>query len=72
MSGRTPREKASHINRLLELPVLVNALDGPFELLSKCLGEELLDRNVELLHEDDRETRINVVLLRISINVKRM
>jgi hypothetical protein len=46
----------------LELPVLVNGLDGPIELLAECLGEELLDRNVEFLREHDGETGIDVVL----------
>jgi hypothetical protein len=53
-----------------ELPVFVDTLDSPFELFSKSLGEELLDRHVELLNEDDREARVNVVLLNISIDVE--
>lgn len=47
---------------LLELPVLINRFDSPVELFTKCLGEELFDRDVELLREDHRETRINVIL----------
>lgn len=48
----------------LEGPVvsILNGLDGPSELVSKSLGEELLNWNVELLREDDCETRIDVVL----------
>jgi hypothetical protein len=52
----------------LELPVLVHRLDGPVELFPQCLGEELLDRDVELLGEDDGETRVDVVLKVISIH----
>ena len=47
----------------LELPVLVDTLDRPVELLAKCLGEEALDGDIELLHENDRETWVDVVLL---------
>jgi hypothetical protein len=50
----------------LELPGLINGLDGPIELLPKCLGEELLNRDVELLGEDYSETRIDVVLIVVS------
>jgi hypothetical protein len=50
----------------LELPVLVDGLDGPVELLAQCLGEELLDRDVELLGEDHGETRVDVVLKMVS------
>lgn len=48
----------------LEGPVvsILNGLDGPSELVSKSLGEELLNWNVELLREDDCETWIDVVL----------
>ena len=49
--------------RELELPVgVIDRLDGPVELLPQRLGEELLDRDVELAREDDGETRVNVVL----------
>lgn len=47
---------------LLELPILFNRLDGPLELLTEGLGEELLDGHVKLLAENNRETGINVVL----------
>jgi hypothetical protein len=50
----------------LELPVFVDGLDGPIELLPQCLGEELFNRDVELLREDHGETRVDVVLERIS------
>jgi hypothetical protein len=46
----------------LEVPVLVDRLDGPVELLAESLGEESLDRNVKLLAEDDGEAGIDVVL----------
>lgn len=48
--------------RSLELPVLVDGLDGPIELLAQRLREEPLNGDVELLGEDDGETRIDVVL----------
>ena len=47
----------------LELPILVDRLDGPVELLAQSLGEELFNGHVELLGEDHRETRIDVVLV---------
>ena len=50
----------------LELPVLVDGLDGPVEFLAQCLGEEFLDRDVELLGEDHGETRVDVVLKTVS------
>ena len=46
----------------LEFPILIHRLDGPIEFLSEGLGEEAFDGDVELLAEDDSETRINVVL----------
>lgn len=46
----------------LELPVLVDTLDSPVKLLTQSLGEEALDRDVELLHEDNSQTRVDVVL----------
>lgn len=49
----------------LKFPVLLNRLDGPLELLTQRLGEELFDGDVILLAEDDSEARINVVLMRI-------
>jgi hypothetical protein len=50
----------------LELPVLVDGLDGPVELLAQSLREEALDGDVELLREDDGETRIDIVLQCVS------
>lgn len=47
---------------LLELPILINGLDSPVELLTESLGKELFNWDVELLREDHRETRINVIL----------
>lgn len=44
-----------------ELPVLIDRLDGPVELLTESLREEALDGNVELLREHDCQARINVV-----------
>lgn len=49
----------------LELPVLLNGLDGPLKLLTKRLREELLDGNIVLFAEDNSEARINIVLTRI-------
>ncbi len=47
----------------LEFPVVVlNGLDGPVELLAKCLREELLNRHVELLGEDDSKAGVNIIL----------
>jgi hypothetical protein len=37
----------------LELPVFVDGLDSPVELLAQRLREEALDRHVELLGEDN-------------------
>ena len=48
----------------LELPILINTLDRPIELLPQCLGKEALNRDIELLGEDDRQTRVDVVLIR--------
>jgi hypothetical protein len=50
----------------LEIPVLIHRLDRPVELLAQRLGEELLNGYVELLGEDDSETRIDVVLSQVS------
>lgn len=47
---------------VLKLPILLNGLDGPVELFTKSLGEELFNRNVELLRENHGETRINIIL----------
>jgi hypothetical protein len=46
-----------------ELPILLNGFDGPFELLTKSLGEELLNGHIKLLAENNSETRVDVVLL---------
>jgi hypothetical protein len=55
---------ANTLTENLEGPVILilNRFDGPSELVTKSLGEELFDRNVELLGEDHCEARINVVL----------
>lgn len=53
--------------RCSELPVLVDGLDSPVELLTQSLGEEALDRYVELLGEDDSETWVDVVLRNVSM-----
>jgi hypothetical protein len=52
----------SHV--YLEGPIVFvfNRLDRPSELVPKRLGEELFDRNIELLGEDDSETRIDIIL----------
>ncbi len=52
----------------LELPgvVVADRLDGPVELVTERLGEELLDGNLELVGEDDGEAGVDVVL---AVNV---
>jgi hypothetical protein len=66
MNENVPKHRTSPktkmLARTLELPVFVNRLDGPIELLAQRLGEELLNGDVELLGEDNGETRIDVVL----------
>ena len=52
---------------VLEFPVFVDGSDSPFELLAERLREESLDRDVELLAEDNRQTRVNVVLQNMSV-----
>jgi hypothetical protein len=51
-------------NPPLKLPcvVIADGLDGPIELVAERLGEELLDGDLELVREDDREARVDVVL----------
>jgi hypothetical protein len=51
--------------RCLKLPVIVilDRLDSPSELLPKCLGEELLNRNFEFLCKDDGEAWIDIILI---------
>jgi hypothetical protein len=58
--------QCTHAHRRLELPgiVIANGLDGPVELVPQSLGEELLDRNLELVREDDSETGVDIVLER--------
>ena len=46
-----------------EVPVLVNRLDCPVELLAQGLGEEPFDGYIEFLGEDDSQAWVNVVLL---------
>lgn len=52
----------------LELPVInvLDRLNGPVELLAKCLRKELLNGHVELLGEDNSKTRVNIVLGYVS------
>jgi hypothetical protein len=45
-----------------ELPILTYRFDGPIELLTKGLGEEFLNWDIELLAEDSCKSRINVIL----------
>jgi len=58
--------KTKMLARTLKLPVLVDGLDRPIELLAQRLGEEPLNRDIELLGEDDGEARIDVVLKQVS------
>lgn len=48
----------------LEGPVILvlNGLDSPPELVAQGLREELLDRYIKLLGEDDSEAGVNIVL----------
>ena len=46
----------------LELPVLLDTLDRPVELLTQRLGEEALNGDIELLREHDSQARVDVVL----------
>ena len=59
-------EKGNKARRgsILELPcgVVSDRLDSPVELFAERLGEKLLDRDVELLGEDNGEARIDIVL----------
>jgi hypothetical protein len=49
-----------------KLPVLVYRLDSPVKLLTKSLGKELFNGNIELLAKHDSQTRVDVVLYDIS------
>ena len=42
--------------------IIADRLDGPVELVAERLGEELLDRDLELVGEDDGKAGIDVVL----------
>ena len=53
----------------LELPIFVDRFDGPVELLTQGLGEELLDRNVEPLGEDGREAGVDIILV-VTLDVR--
>lgn len=55
--------------RCLELPIFVNGLNGPVELLTKCLRKEALNGDVELFGEDYSETRIDVVLIWLAYDL---
>jgi hypothetical protein len=64
LSKNAPQSKARKQKTALKLPggVVPNGLDGPLELVSKCLGEELLDGDLKLVREDNRQTRVDIVL----------
>lgn|SRR5687767_6541579 len=51
----------------LELPVVLvlHRRNRPSELLTQGLGEELLKRYIKLLGENDRQTRVDVILSRL-------
>ena len=56
--GRAPLDARSHTSedvgeKCLEFPGLIYRLDSPVEFLSQRLGEELFNRHIELLGEDD-------------------
>ncbi len=53
----------AHSQSCLKVPVGVHGLDRPVKFLPQCLGEELLNGNIELLGEDHRKARVNVVLV---------
>lgn len=57
-----PRKQPEGGLAFLELPVLVNGLDGPIKLFAQRLGEEALNGDIEFLGEDDGETGVDVVL----------
>ena len=56
------RGKQAPADNASKFPILIRRLDCPFELLSQRLGEELLDRDVELFGKDYGQTGIDVVL----------
>jgi hypothetical protein len=51
--GRVLLKRVLRGDAHLELPVFVDGLDSPVELLAQRLREEALDRHVELLGEDN-------------------
>ena len=55
----------------LEFPVrlVLYGLDGPVELLAKGLGEELLERDLELVGEDNSQARVDIILQGVSMSV---
>jgi hypothetical protein len=53
VSGKSRKTQAVGSASPLELPVFIDRLDGPVELFPERLGEEALNRNIELLGEDD-------------------
>jgi len=57
---------ASIADHTSEVPILLSRVNSPLEFLSKCLGEKLFYRDVELLGEDDGQTGVNVVLIQVS------
>lgn len=48
--------------RRLELPIFIDRLNGPAELLTQGFGEESFERDIELLGKHNRQARIYVVL----------
>ena len=60
--------RGGNARQFSELPcgVIANGLDSPVEFVAQRLGEELLDRYVELLGEDHGQTRVDVVLQPVS------
>lgn len=58
---------ANHQRTDLEFPVFIDRLDGPVKLLSERFREELFDRDIELLRENDGETGIDVILSKVRM-----
>jgi hypothetical protein len=57
----TPREKSKDLPNL-ELPVLLHGFDRPVELFAQRFRKKSLNRYVELLSKDNRQTGVDVVL----------
>ena len=72
MVGREPSHHLPNASpSRLELPILVDTLDRPVELLAQRLGEEALDGDVELLGEDDGQAWVDVVLMKKKLAKKK-